>query len=177
MADGSVARDGPGARPDRRARLHGLSALLARVLAPAARERGFAEAAIFADWPRIVGASLAARCLPLRIDFPRGRGRHGTLLLGCGAAAALELQHLAPQIVERINGFFGFPAIARLRFRHVALPPPRRVAAKPPRELRPEERARLGQRVQGVAAPGLREALLALGEDVLRSSPAGAARC
>lgn len=159
------------ASSQRRARLDGLAALLARVLTPAARERGFAEAAIFAEWPRIVGASLASRCVPLRIDFPHSRGRHGTLLLGASAAAALELQHLAPQIIERINTFFGFPAIGRLRFRHLVLPPGRTREELPPRALCAEEQARLDATLGDIAEPGLRAALRALGEDVLRALP------
>lgn len=170
----SVRPSGTRTSPERRTRLLGLSALLGRVLEPAARERGFARAAIFTDWPRIVGPGLAARCTPLRVDFPRGRGRHGTLVLGAGAAAALELQHLAPQILERINGFFGFPAVTRLRLRHVTLPLPPRPPAPPP-PLAADARDRLERTVATVDRPGLRAALLDLGEAVLRRGPGAGA--
>jgi hypothetical protein len=35
----------------------------------------------------------------------------------CGGAAALELQHLKPQILDRINSHFGYAAVAELRFK------------------------------------------------------------
>lgn len=147
--------------------MRGLAALLATALEPAARERGFTRTTIFTEWDRIVGPNLARRCTPLRIDFPRGRARHGTLVLGAGAAAALELQHLAPQILERINTFFGYPAVGRLRLRHVSLPAPGpRPAPTPP--LSPEAHERLERLVGPIDRPGLRTALLELGAAVLR---------
>lgn len=168
LSKSSVARGRQAANPARRQGLHGLSALLATVLEPAARERGFARAALFAEWPRIVGAALASRCAPLAVDFPGGRARRGTLVLAAGPAAALELQHLAPQIIERINAFFGFPAIGRLRFRHLQPAAPRRPVPPPPRELLPNERERVRSCVELVGEPALREALYALGLDILR---------
>jgi hypothetical protein len=39
------------------------------------------------------------------------------LTIECGGAAALELQHLKPQILDRINSHFGYAALAELRFK------------------------------------------------------------
>ncbi|GBD44664.1 hypothetical protein HRbin40_02154 [bacterium HR40] len=168
MPDESLGATQVPAKGERRGGVRGLAALLAGVLEPAARQRGFARAALFGEWPRIVGPALAARCLPLAIEFARGRARHGTLVLAAGPAAALELQHLAPQIIERINTFFGQPTVTRLRFRPMPLPPLAMPEPPPLRELAPAERERVAERVQEIADPTLREALQALGEAILR---------
>src|SRR6185436_5894986 len=77
--------------------------------------KGYAEAGLFTHWAEIAGASLAASSLPIKLSFPRGKRDEGTLTVRCGGSAALELQHLAPSIIERINGHFGYRAVARLK--------------------------------------------------------------
>jgi hypothetical protein len=136
--------------------------LLGAILDPAARRRGFAEASLLADWAEIVGPALARRCRPVRVDHAPGRRRGGTLLVQASGAAAVEIQHAAPQIVERINTYFGYPAIRQLRLLQMPLRPP--APPRPqPRALRADEEAALAERVTGVADGELREALLALG--------------
>lgn len=140
--------------------------LLAAILDPAARRRGFAQASLIADWARIVGPALARRCQPLRIDYAPGRRRGGTLLVQAGGSAAMELQHAAPQVIERVNTYFGFPAVRQLRLLQMALraapqpTPPRR------RDLRPDEETALGEVVVAIGDADLRAALLQLGRAV-----------
>ena len=143
--------------------------LLASVLDSAARRRGFAEASLLADWATIVGPSLARRCQPLRIDHAPGRRAGGTLLVRVGGAAALEIQHATPQILERINAYFGRRVVRQLRLLQMPMP----VAAPPPRRfVRPldaaEEEALAGA-VHTIASDPLRAALLALGRTVAGS--------
>jgi hypothetical protein len=136
--------------------------LLGAVLDPAARRRGFAEASLLADWASIVGPILARRCQPVRIEYPPGRRQAGTLLLQAGGGIAIELQHGAPQLIERINTYFGHRAVRQLRLLQMPLPP---AAAPPPspRPLAPQEEATLTAGVAGVDDRDLRAALLALG--------------
>jgi hypothetical protein len=141
--------------------------LLGGVLDPAARRRGFAQASLLADWATIVGPSLARRCQPVRVDYAPGKRRGGTLLVHAGGATAIEVQHAAPQIVERINTYFGFNAVRQLRLLQVPLKPvaPPRSAPRL-RPLRPEEEAALHGAVDGVGDEGLKEALLMLGRSL-----------
>lgn len=141
--------------------------LLGAVLDPAARRRGFAEASILADWPTIVGPALARRCQPVRVDYTPGRRSGGTLLIQAAGGTAIELQHAAPQIIERVNNYFGFKPIRQLRFLQAPLPPPPPLR-KPParRPLWPEEEVALQRAVGEVGDEGLREALLALGRSL-----------
>ncbi len=100
---------------------HGLSHLgqsINRITNPAMRRRGFAEAAIVTRWQEIVGRPLSDHSRPFRVVFPRGQRLDGTLHLTVTGAFAPEVQHLAPQIVERINSYFGYGAVKRLELHH-----------------------------------------------------------
>ena len=83
-------------------------------------KRGLAFGALITDWPSIVGHQLSLRTAPDKLSFPRGRREDATLHIRAMGAIALELQHLEPQIIERINGFFGYRAVAKIRLIHAA---------------------------------------------------------
>jgi hypothetical protein len=87
---------------------------------------GFSAATLIMDWPRIAGADLAQWTTPERLKWPQGfegaqiaddaGGRPGaTLVLRVDPARALDVEYRARQIVERINSYFGYRAIADLR--------------------------------------------------------------
>jgi hypothetical protein len=158
--------------PERRRSTAALSRLLNRLLAPAARRRGFAAVEVLEQWPQIVGQHLARRCHPVRLDFRRGSTTAGTLVLQAGGGAALELQHCAPQIIERVNDYFGFPAVGRLRLVQSPLHPAPRPPAPPPlRPLSPAEQAALAEEVAVVGDAGLGAALEALGRSIKARQP------
>ena len=99
--------------------------------------RGFAEAGLITEWASIVGADVARMSRPKQLAFRQGERKGGVLTVECGGAAALELQHLKPQILDRINSHFGYAAVAELRFRQGSAPvggkaKSRRRDSKPP---------------------------------------------
>jgi hypothetical protein len=142
--------------------LRRLPDLLSGLLDPAARRRGLAEAKLLTEWPTIVGPSLAARCQPIRLG--KSMDRHGgVLVLHVAGTAALELQHSEVQILERINGFFGYPAVSRLR---LIQSPPQRSSYRPApvnRSVSAAEEIELAEAVRDIRDPGLRAALQGLG--------------
>src|SRR3954471_21743276 len=82
--------------------------------------RGFAEAGLITEWASIVGADVARMSRPVQLAFRQGERKGGVVTVECGGAAALELQHLKPQILDRINSHFGYAAVAELRFKQGA---------------------------------------------------------
>ena len=144
-----------------------LARLLTQLLTPAARRRGFAAVEVVEQWPTIVGAGLARRCHPVQLEFRRGTTSGGTLVLQAAGGAALELQHVAPQVLERVNDYFGFPAAARLRFIQM---PSRPLPAPPgPPVLRPlsaAEAAAVADEVAPIADAALGAALESLGRSI-----------
>ena len=144
-----------------------LAALLPKLAAPAMRKRGFTEAALLTRWDDIVGPGLAADAVPDRLVFPRGRNSGATLHVRVAGAAALELQHLAPQIIERINVFFGYPAVARPALTQgPVVPPPARRETAPPAPVTAERAGAIDEAAADIADPALRTAIAALGRAV-----------
>jgi len=132
--------------------------------------RGYAEAGLFTHWAEIAGASLAASSLPIKLAFPRGKRDEGTLTVRCGGSAALELQHLAPSVLERINGHFGYRAVARLKIEQGAVS--QRKATVPPPPLTRLEQSDVSNAVSPVADPEIRASLSRLGSAIRRRDKA-----
>jgi hypothetical protein len=112
------------------------------------RGKQAAVARLALDWPSVVGPALAAVTVPERLvggTAEKGgaeKGGGGTLTIRASGPVALELTHLAPELIERINAYLGRGAVAQLRFterrRHrgeaLPSPPPRPLPKRPPRE-------------------------------------------
>jgi hypothetical protein len=135
---------------------------------------GFSAATLVTDWPAIAGSELAAVTAPERLRWPRqieteegeapsAKGRPGaTLLLRVDGAHALSVQYGARQIIERVNAYFGYAAIAELRLVQAPVGEALQRARPAPRP-RPEP---LTAEVAGVADAPLREALARLGAGI-----------
>lgn len=127
----------PKQKPEERRFTNGLVSVAVpseRVTRPVFGRQGFAGGALVVDWPAIVGSAVASHTLPLAIKFPPKERTDGTLTVKVDSGAfAVEMQHLEPLILERINGYFGWKAVARLRLRQGPLPE-RPAAAAPPAE-------------------------------------------
>ena len=141
-----------------------LGRLIPGIVAEAYRRRGFAEPALLTGWRAVVGEETADHAIPVEVAFPRGSRTAGTLHVRVEGAYATELQHNAPRIVERINGFYGYAAIARLALHQgpVERPAGERAVAKPAAGRTPA--------VEGIESPGLREALEGLGASIRSAS-------
>ncbi|MGD9502506.1 MAG: DUF721 domain-containing protein [Methyloceanibacter sp.] len=161
----ALARAAAAARP--------IGAFSASALDPAARARGFATAALLAEWPSIVGAELAQFTIPDRVVWPRhqrdesgetvrhqGRKEDGAILiLRVDGPRAIEVQYRSRQILERVNGHFGYRAVAEMRILQAPV-------TRKPAPARPAQEA-----IEPAALPpsasieddGLREALMRLG--------------
>lgn len=136
-----------------------------RLTRPALSKRGLADAAVVAEWAAIVGPAMAQYTCPLRITWPRDNAGEGTLHLRVSSSAlATELQHLQPQMLERINGYFGYGAVARVAITHGPLPRPRPRVTPPQRQAPPEQ---VERSVAAVENPDLKAALASLGKWVL----------
>ncbi len=156
-------------RPIRRASgPRALSTLLPAVAKTAFKRGGQALAALAADWDAIVGTELGRQTLPVKLAFAPGERAGGTLHIAASGALALELQHLEPQVLERINGHFGYRAVERIRLvQDVARVEARlRRRGQTPR-TNPNAPA---PPVDGVEDPELRAALKRLGQALTRRS-------
>lgn len=142
-----------------------------RALTRAAFARyGFAYADLITQWPAIVGDAIAQWSEPERIKWPRAgadeRKQGGTLVIRVTPGRGLELQHETPRIIDRINAFYGYAAIAAVKIRQSALSRKKALSrALPP--LGAQAATALESELDGVADPELKEALRRLGQGVL----------
>lgn len=152
----------------RRGGLRAIAAEIPRIAGTALGKRGFGEAQLVTQWEAVIGPELAQKLTPERLSFARGERRSGTLRLRVASAFATEAQHLEPVLIERINAFFGYGAVARLVL--VQGPALAGAPAAPSlRPLTPAEQGALDARVAGIADPDLRAALARLGAAVAGS--------
>jgi hypothetical protein len=136
---------------------------------------GFSTVALITDWPAIVGSELARATAPERVKWRRSvetvdeeggdalpSSRTGaTLVLRVDGAKALKVQYEARQIIERINAYFGYAAIAELRL--IQAPAPAAPRHDTPARM---PAAPLTREVSAIAHPGLRDALARLGGEI-----------
>lgn len=138
-----------------------LAACIEPAVRPALRLQGLAGSRILTDWPSIVGETLAAHCVPLKLAFPPGKKNGGTLTIAAENGFATELQHQQALILERLSVYFGYAAVARLSISHSypAPPTPEPVA---PKARRLPESCRLA--AAGVADDELSAALVRMAD-------------
>ncbi len=150
----------------RRSGLRAIGAALPAATRNALGRRGYVEARLMLDWPSVIGEALARFSMPEKLARGRG-GEPGSLHVLVDGAFALELQHLAPQVVERVNGYFGYPAIATLKLRQGRMPVSTAKRRPKPEPLAPDVAADLAGRLAPIGDPDLRAALDRLGRSVL----------
>jgi hypothetical protein len=135
------------------------------------RRFGFVQSSIVSRWREIVGERYAAVSSPESIRFPPGKRAEGVLNLIVEGAHAPMMQHVAPVIVERVNRFFGYQAVARVSFRQGLVQIARARTRAAPSSLRPIP-ADLGDSLREVADPELRACLESLARGVAANEAA-----
>ncbi|WP_230530641.1 DUF721 domain-containing protein [Microvirga roseola] len=151
-----------------------LAELLDACLSPSLAAQGFATSDIIMAWADIVGERLAAFTQPLKIEWkrkpphadPEARPEPATLVIRVESAFALELQHLAPTIIDRVNTYYGWRCIGKLVLKQG---PVRRIEKKQPvhRSLTPAEREKVNAAIAPIEEEPLKAALDRLGQAVV----------
>lgn len=164
-------------RRSRYATATAVGAFVPEIARPALEANGFPSASLITDWPVIIGPEYAGFTRPERLAWPRrvfesddddSRARNAqdcaTMILRVDGPRALEVQHAVPQLIERINTFFGYRAIGRIKI----VQGPVRRRPKTTREQRRSPTREAGDiaadiDLSGIEDQGLREAVQRLG--------------
>ncbi|MEV0568000.1 DciA family protein [Dactylosporangium sp. NPDC050588] len=120
---------GPGPDP-RDPQLFG--ALLGRVVKARGWQRPAAEATVFGEWERVVGADVAAHCRPIKLE-------NGELTVEAESTAwATQLRMLSKRLIARIAGEVGHNVVKTLHIHGPSTPSwsrgPMRVRGRGPRD-------------------------------------------
>lgn len=146
--------------PPRSNRARPVAELLPEVGGTAFRKFGFVQSSIVSRWVEIVGERYSRVSAPESIRFPQGKRADGVLTLTVVGAHGPMMQHIAPEIVERVNRFFGYAAVARVVFRQGEIRRATRPRATPPRQR--VVPADLSDSLRAIADPELKAVLEAL---------------
>lgn len=150
-----------------------ISDLMPEIGRAAFRRFGFIQSSVVSRWPEIVGERYADVSLPESIRFPRGEKEGGTLHLLVSGAHSTLMQHITPEIIERVNRFFGYGAISQVRFRQGAINTgkvkEKRFPAPPSLKPAPIE---LGDSLRDIGDPELDRVLESLASAIAKTDPA-----
>ncbi|CAM3126886.1 DUF721 domain-containing protein [Sphingomonas antarctica] len=152
----------PAERP-RGGRARAVSEIVPEVGRMAFRRFGFVQSSVVSRWREIVGERYADASVPESIRFPQGKRQDGTLTLLVTGAHAPMMSHVTGVIIERVNRFFGYSAVAKVVIRQGNMP--KRPARAIPLELvaLPVE---LGASLKTIADPELKAVLESLARGV-----------
>jgi len=146
-----------------------LRELLGKLVGDAFARQGFASAELVTRWHDIVGQEIAAHSEPIKLQWPRRTdgedSEAGTLVLRVEGPAAIEIQHLAALICERVNRFLGWRAVGRLTLRQAPL----RRRQTPARTKGPAATVPVAENLSDIKDEDLRRALARLGAAVTRA--------
>src|SRR5690606_32252527 len=98
--------------------------LVAQIGRAAFRRSRFVQSSGVTRWPEIVGGRHAQVCICDAIRFAPRQKSDGILQLVVLPAHAPLIQHVIPEIIERVNRFFGYKAVARVKLRQGTVKPP-----------------------------------------------------
>ncbi len=153
-----------GARP--------VSEFVSAILDPALRKKTGISVGLLENWPEIAGPELGGSTRPERIIWPprdaQGDSfRPGTLVLACDQSVVLKVQHLMGELLSRLNTFFGYAALARIRIIQKPVKPWRDTPAKPAAELSDAEQRHIDDLTQNIDDDQLRNSLKRLGRSIV----------
>ena len=81
-------------------------------------KQGFAQNYILENWDSIVGPSFVEKSLPIKLQIEK---IGGYLVIACDGSVALELEYLKEDIIEKINSYYGFQAINKIKFQNLPI--------------------------------------------------------
>ena len=143
--------------------------LMPQIGAAAFRKFGFVQSSIVTRWAEIVGQHYAEISAPESIRFPVGKKAGGTLQLTVMSGHAPMIQHVLPDIIERVNRFFGYAAVAKVAMRQGEVRGSTPERRPPPRNLRPVP-VELGDSLRDIGDPELRAVLESLAQGLVNSN-------
>ena len=147
---------------------------VSKLLDPVIERRAGMTMDLMASWAEIAGEQHAVHSRPEKLNWPRKADEDdpfepATLVIACEGAHALFLQHECATLINNINSYFGFSAVARIKL--VQKPITRSDSRNKRRKAvpAPDAKERLATMLAAVDDPKLREALEKMGRGVFTS--------
>ncbi|ATO57720.1 DUF721 domain-containing protein [Bartonella sp. 1-1C] len=99
---------------------YSLSEMVSEMLDPILRKRTGLNTALIEHWSLIVGQDVGEHTMPIKIIWKYRANQNetfhpGTLVVACEGFTTLKLMHETDELIQRINSFFGYIAIDRIK--------------------------------------------------------------
>lgn len=152
------------------------SEIIARIIDPILRERIGFSIQILENWAEIAGYDIAETTQPLEIVWspPRWHGmgkafEPAVLIVACDSFSAMKLLHKSSEVIQRLNAYFGYSAIARLKIKQRPIRAIKKVSSPQKDFIDDKQQTRLKQMLVDIRNDTLRQALFKLGVSILTS--------
>ncbi len=137
---------------------------------------GHAWGELLSNWANIVGAEIASYCEPEKVSWPTATNNQsgasrfqkigGILTLRVALGRALDVQYTTPQIIDKINAYYGYNSIAQIKIIQGRLDTQARTKKQPLPPLRPEVEQQLESHTIQIEDQGLKDAIYRLAKGV-----------
>ena len=135
---------------------------------------GVSPVRLHKEWAWIIGRDLAHKCQPVNISGQKVKEKHtykrsdkhagGVLHILAEGPAVTELTFREQTIVTRVNRYFGFEVITRIKVQQATGAVKAPVAAPPPAPPDPAETAKVAREFSSIPDPDLRQQLVRIAQ-------------
>ncbi len=150
--------------------LDSLTREVQKLARPLLGQHGFSQVELISHWSEIIGLDLAQGVKPIKLTFPAKDRMNGTLhVRTAGGAFALLLEHQKGRIMEKVNTYFGYPAISNLKIEQGGIHLPNHTSElEPDWPLSEQELKPLLEKVNAISDNSLRQKTLEIGIKLLQ---------
>ena len=149
-------------QPRRSSGLVSFGADVRKLVGPLLGKKGLLQADILARWTDILGLELSSGVRPFSVSFSRKTAGAVLTVTAFSGAYAVEFTARKPQIIERINSYFGYEAVSDIRVKQGGIfTPPSPVKREP--DYSPAKTAEMQKLAAGIEDESLRESVIRLG--------------
>lgn len=149
---------------------------ISKTIRPFAKEvlgnNGHVNIELLSSWEEIVGKKIASYSLPQKLSFGKDERTGGCLTLVVLAGAfAMEIQQNTQKIIDKINTFFGYPAVSKIKIIQRSSPDNFLVSKKTTNKMKKnvvslEEKSYITELVKNVKSEEMRNSLENIGKSV-----------
>ncbi|WP_019224049.1 DUF721 domain-containing protein [Bartonella rattaustraliani] len=146
---------------------YSLSEVVSKILDPVLCKRTGLNVALIEHWIEIAGRDIGENTIPLKIIWKRHTSpdetfQPATFVVACEGFTALKLMHETDELLHRINAFFGYIAIERIKIEQRSIPV---LTNHLPTKCSPNEKDKkhVEKMLEGIENTNLRQSLYQLG--------------
>ncbi len=127
---------------------------------------------IFKNWEQIVGKDISKLCSPLKLIWAN-KANSATLLVSSHGADATIVMHSNLEIIDRLNSFFGYYAVSKIKITQALAYNKQNISSLPIEQkiqnLSKHDEKKIHQTVSCIKDDNLRIALLQLGRSIYKN--------